>query len=144
MLWAVQDFRIRLPHTFILEGHNFGAGLTRLSFRDSGLTMHTCRLAGAEQRLQSTSMSGLINLLGELNAPEEGMKYTDSTVEYCSYPSILRQIRDRLKRRLPFQRAILRHHQEYDRISGLFFFDKKPIPETLVTNILDSYEILPL
>ena len=128
-LWAIQDFRILLPKRFILTGHNFGAGLTRISFIDSGLTMHLCRLAGAEQRLKTASMTTLLNLLGDLDIKEDEIMHMENSVNHCSYPSIFQQILSRLKRKPPFHWVILRHHPEHDRISGLFFFDKKPISE---------------
>ncbi len=143
-LWAVQDFQITLPKSFILSGHNFGAGLTRLSFTDSGLTMHLCRLAGAAERLRSSSMCDLINLLGDLNISEEELSISGDILSHSASPSILQQIRIRLKRKLPFHRVSLRHHPESDRLTGLFFFDKKPIPEDLNNTILNSYEICPL
>jgi hypothetical protein len=143
-LWAIQDFQILLPRSFTLSGHNFGAGLTRLSFIDSGLTMHLCRLAGASQRLQASSMLTLMNLLGDLNISEEDVQHLESEVRHCSYPSIFQQLRSRIKRKPPFHWVILRHHPEYDRLSGLFFFDKKPIPKKMISTILDSYEIFSL
>lgn len=143
-LWAIQDFQILLPKSFTLSGHNFGAGLTRLSFSASGLTMHLCRLAGASQRLQSSSMLTLMNLLGDLNIPEGDAQQWESEVRHFSTPSIFQQIRSRMKRKPPFHWVTLRHHPEHDRLSGLFFFDKKPIPAPLVTSILNSYEIFSL
>jgi hypothetical protein len=143
-LWAIQDFQILLPKSFTLSGHNFGAGLTRLSFIDSGLTLHLCRLAGASQRLQTSSMVTLMNLLGDLDIPEEEIQHLEASVSHCSYPSIFQQIRSRIKRKPPFHWVILRHHPEHDRLSGLFFFDKKPIPDKVALTILNSYEISPL
>ncbi len=143
-LWAIQDFRILLPKRFRMTGHNFGAGLTRISFVDSGLTMHLCRIAGAEHRLKTSSMTTLINLLGDLDIKEDEMTHLENSISHRSFPSIFQQIRSRLKRKPPFHSVILRHHPEHDRISGIFFFDKKPIPEELITSIVDSYEIFSL
>ena len=143
-LWSIQDFKILLPDNFILSGYNFGAGLTRLSFINSGMTMHLCRLAGASQRLEKESMLNLMNLLGDLEIGEEDAQYLKESVIHHSSPSIFQQIRSRVKRKAPFHHVILRHHPEYDRLSGLFFFDKKPIPETLSRSIIKSYEIFAL
>jgi hypothetical protein len=143
-LWAIQDFQLSLPKDFCLSGHNFGAGLTRLSFTNGSLTMHLCRLAGASERLRNASMLKLLNLLGDLEIPEEELNISGASISHNSSPSILQQIRIRMKRKLPFHRVSLRHHLESDRLSGLFLFDKKPIPATLDSSILDSYEINPL
>ena len=140
-LWAIQDFRVHVPKTFTLTGHNFGAGLSRISFIDSGLTMHLCRIAGAEQRLRNSSMTTLMNILGELEINEDEIIHQDNLSTHSSSPSIFQQIRSRLKRKPPFHLITLRHHPEYDRLTGLFFFDKKPIPEKQSTTILESYEI---
>jgi hypothetical protein len=142
--WAIQDFKILLPKNFVLTGHNFGAGLTRISFVDSGLTMHLCRLAGASQRLQESSMTTLINMLGDLDIKEDEILHQENSASHSSYPSIFQQIRSRLKRKSPFHWVSLRHHPEHDRLSGLFFFDKKPIPEKLIETISESYEIFSL
>lgn len=143
-LWTIQDFQIHLPKTFQLTGYNFGAGLTRISFAYSGLTMHLCRLAGASHQLQKTSMSKLLNVLGDIDIDEEQIQHKEDSVSHSSTPSIFHQIRCRLKRKLPFHRVTLRHHPEHDRLSGLFFFDKKPISSELTQTITESYEILPL
>lgn len=50
----------------------------------------------------------------------------------------------RLKRKAPFHWMILRHHPELDRLSGLFFFDKKPFSKKNISSILNSYELFPL
>lgn len=142
--WTVQDFQILVPESFVLNGHNFGAGLTRLSFTNSSLTMHLCRLAGASQRLQKSSLTTLMNLLGDLSIEENEVLQLENSVSHCSYPSIFQQIGSRVKRKAPFHWVILRHHPEYDRLSGLFFFDKKPIPEELIKSTLNSYEIFSL
>jgi len=142
--WAIQDFQISLPKRFNLIGHNFGAGLTRISYADSGLTMHICRLAGASHRLQESSLTTLMNLLGDIDIEENEILQQEFLVSHCSYPSIFQQLRSRLKRKPPFHWVTLRHHPEHDRLSGLFFFDKKPIPEELINTILDSYEIFSL
>ncbi len=144
ILWKIQDFQVSVPECFSLSGYNFGAGLTRLSFVHKGLTMHLCRLAGAGHRLQDSSLLKLLNLLGDLNISEDTARHRGYEVSHRSYPSITQQIRSRIRRESPFHWAILRHHPELDRISGLFFFDKKPISENLVSSMEKSYEIFPL
>ena len=140
-LWAVQDFQILIPESFTLIGHNFGAGLSRLSFRNSSLTLHVCRIAGASQRLKASSLITLMNLLGDIHINEEDVQHQENIVSHCASPSIFQQIRCRLKRKQPFHQATLRYHPEYDRLSGLFFFDRKPISKETSTRILNSYEI---
>ncbi len=140
-LWAIQDFQVHLPKSFTLTGYNFGAGLSRISFLDSGLTIHLCRIAGAEQRLRESSMVALMSLLGDVELKEDEIVQEENLITHSSSPSILQQIRSRLKRRPPFHIMTLRHHPEQDRLTGLFFFDKKPISNTLSSNILKSYEI---
>ena len=85
-----------------------------------------------------------MNLLGDLNVPEEEIQHLENSVRHSSSPSIFQQIRSRFKRKSPFHWTILRHHAEHDRLSGLFFFDKIPIPEEMISTILDSYEIFSL
>ncbi len=142
--WKIQDFQVLLPDTFEISGHNFGAGLTRLSFVHSGLTMHLCRMASASQRLKDSSLLNLMNLLGDIEVSQAKSQLQENEVSHRSYPSLLQQIRSRMKRKAPFHWVILRHHPELDRLSGLFFYDKKPIPETLVSVIENNYEISPL
>ena len=85
-----------------------------------------------------------MNLLGDLDIEENEVLQLENSVSHCSYPSIFQQIRSRIKRKPPFHWVSLRHHPEHDRLSGLFFFDKKPIPEELIATIMDSYEIFSL
>ncbi|HID69734.1 MAG TPA: hypothetical protein EYP35_04555 [Desulfobacterales bacterium] len=144
ILWSLQDFQVSLPASFKLGSYSFAAGLTRLTFTDKSLTMHLCRLASASQRLQNSTLTDLMTRLGDIMIPEEEILVEEHLVSHCSYPSITTQILSRFKRKSPFHYVVLRHHPEYDRLSGLFFFDKKPLPEELLTTILDSYEIFSL
>jgi len=144
ILWSLQDFRVFLPASFTLASHSFAAGLTRLTFTDRSLTMHLCRLASASQRMQKSTLTTLMTLLGDIVIPEEEILMTERSVSHCSYPSITTQILSRFKRKSPFHYVVLRHHPKFDRLSGLFFFDKKPLPEELLTTILNSYEIFSL
>ncbi len=143
-LWAIQDFRCLLPSTFTLSSYSFAAGLSRLSFADSELTMHLCRIAPAAQRLETASLAELMLLLGDTAAAEAEIIHRDQSVLYSRQPTIFSQIMIRLKRKLPFQWMILRHHQKEDRLSGLFFESKKPLPQKMIQTILESYEIIPL
>ena len=143
-LWSIQDFQVLLPESFQLSSHSFAAGLTRLSFIDSGLTMHLCRLASASQRLEAVPLTGLMNLLGDTSVPEEEIWQDTHVVSHSNQPSIFQQIMSRLKRKAPFHWMILRHHPELDRLSGLFFFDKKPFSEKKISSILNSYELFSL
>lgn len=143
-LWALQDFRLSLPASYQLSGYNFGAGLTRLSFQDGSLIAHICRLAPATQRLHSASMVDLLMVLGDVELEKDSIQQTEYIVSHSRHPPIYKQILDRIKRKMPFHEMILRHHPECDRLTGLFLFDKKPIPNTLVPSILDSYEIFPV
>ncbi|MEN8199785.1 MAG: hypothetical protein ABFR63_06885 [Thermodesulfobacteriota bacterium] len=142
-LWSIQDFRILLPHTLHLSSHSFAAGLSRLSFNDASLTMHLCRISSAAQRLEQTDLTDLMFTLGDITVPKEDVQRNGQSVSHSSQPSIFAQIVSRCKRKAPFHRMVLRHHPHYDRLSGLFFFDKKPIPDMMVSSILDSYELFP-
>ncbi len=143
-LWALQDFHLLLPASYQLSGYNFGAGLTRLSFTDNSLISHICRLAPASQRLQTSSMADLLMVLGDVEINTESIQQSEYMVSHSRHPPIHKQILDRFKRKMPFHEMILRHHPECDRLTGLFLFDKKPIPDTLAASILDSYEIFPV
>lgn len=142
-VWAIQDFRFSLKEHYHLDTYNFGAGLTRISFTHGSLILHICRLAPASQRLQSASLTQLLMVLGDVELNEQEMIQTERMVSHSKHPSIFKQILDRFKRKLPFHEMILRHHHQCDRLTGLFIFDKKPIPETIAKEILESYEIFP-
>lgn len=143
-LWALQDFRLSLPVNYRLSGYNFGAGLTRLSFEDGSLIAHICRLAPASQRLHTAGMTDLLMVLGDVTINKDAIQQSEHTVSHSRHPPIYKQVLDRTKRKMPFHEMILRHHPECDRLTGLFLFDKKPIPNTLVSTILNNYEIFPI
>ena len=143
-VWAIQDFRFLLPATYKLKSYNFGAGLTRISFTHGSLVLHICRLAPASQRLQSTDLSRLLMILGDVEIDKKEITETDSMVSHFRHPAIYKQILDRFKRKQPFHEMVLRHHRECDRLTGLFMLDKKPIPRNSAEDILNSYEIFPV
>jgi hypothetical protein len=142
-IWAIQDFRFSLSDKYQLDTYNFGAGLTRISFTHGSRILHICRLAPASQRLQSSKLAQLLMILGDVEIDEQEMLQTEAMISHSRHPSIFKQILDRFKRKLPFHEMFLRHHKECDRLTGLFIFDKKPIPKTCAREILDSYEIFP-
>lgn len=143
-MWAIQDFRFLLPEKYKLDSYNFGAGLTRISFTHGSLILHICRLAPASQRLQSTDLSRLLMILGDVEIEKEEISQTETMVSHSRHPAIYKQILDRFKRKLPFHEMVLRHHRECDRLTGLFMLDKKPIPNNSAEEILESYEIFPV
>jgi len=142
-VWAIQDFHFSLSDTYQLDTYNFGAGLTRISFTHGSRILHICRLAPASQRLQSSSLAQLLMILGDVEITEQEMVQTETMISHSRHPSIFKQILYRFKRKLPFHEMFLRHHKECDRLTGVFIFDKKPIPKTCAREILDSYEIFP-
>jgi hypothetical protein len=144
VVWAIQDFRFLVPERYKLESYNFGAGLTRISFTHKSLVLHLCRLAPASQRLQSTTLAHLLNILGDVEIAEKDITQTETMASHSNHPAIYKQILDRFKRKLPFHEMFLRHHRECDRLTGLFMLDKKPIPNNSAEEILDSYEIFPV
>ena len=144
MIWAIQDFRFLLPERYKLDTYNFGAGLTRISFTHGSLILHICRLAPASQRLQSTDLVQLLMILGDVEIAQKEVTQTETMASHSKHPAIYKQILDRFKRKLPFHEMVLRHHQECDRLTGLFMLDKKPIPSNSAEEILDSYEIFPV
>jgi hypothetical protein len=141
VLWAVQDFKLTLSDSYQLTGYNFGAGLTRLSFQKGTLILHICRLAPASQRLQKMDLAELLMVLGDIVVPKETITQTENLASHASHPPIYKQILSRMKRKLPFHEMQLRHHPEYDRLTGVFIFDKKPIPMESMPSILKHYEI---
>ncbi len=143
-IWAIQDFRFLLPEKYKLDTYNFGAGLTRISFTHGSLILHLCRLAPASQRLQDTDLARLLMILGDVEIKQEDITQTENMASHSKHPAIYKQILDRFKRKLPFHEMVLRHHQECDRLTGLFLLDKKPIPSNSTEEILDSYEIFPI
>lgn len=143
-VWAIQDFRFLLPTSYKLDSYNFGAGLTRISFTHGSLILHLCRLAPASQRLQSTDLSHLLMILGDVEIEKREITETDTMVSHSRHPAIYKQVLDRFKRKLPFHEMVLRHHRECDRLTGLFMLDKKPIPKNSAEDILNSYEIFPV
>ena len=103
--------------------------------------MHLCRLTSAEQRLREASLAEIMTALGDVSIKDEEIIREKYIVSHVSHPSMYKQILCRLRRNAPFHWMILRHHPEIDRLSGLFFFDKKPFPEQMTSSILDSYEL---
>ncbi len=143
-LWAIQDFQLQIPADFILDNYSFAAGLSRLSFSRAGTTLYVCRLAPAAERLQTASLAEIMLTLGDIPVDTAAVIHEDDSVCYQSQPTISQQILIRLKRKMPFHWMTLRHHRREDRLSGLFFEDKKPLPEKTIHAILASYDIIPL
>ena len=143
-VWAIQDIRFTLPKDCMLSSYTFNAGLTRITFSSGSRTLHLCRLAPASHRLQTADLGQLLTLLGDIPADTKDIVKDSKMAYHSSHPSIARQVLCRCKRKLPFHEMYLRHHQDCDRLTGLFILDKKPIPKTYGEHILNHYEIIRL
>ena len=143
-VWAIQDIRFTLPEKCALSSYTFDAGLTRITFSSGSRIIHLCRLAPASHRLQSADLGQLLIRLGDLPLEIENIEQDSKLASHSSHPSIFKQVLSRLKRKLPFHEMYLRHHQDCDRLTGLFILDKKPIPKTYAEHILNHYEIIQL
>ncbi len=140
-LWAMQDFRLVLSDQYHLGSYTFDAGLTRLTFQKGTLILHICRLAPASQRLQKIDLADLLTILGNITVAKKTITQNGQMASHTSHPPIYKQILSRMKRELPFHEMRLRHHPECDRLTGIFLFDKKPIPAEAAPSILNHYEI---
>ncbi len=99
-LWQFQDFSFKTPKNYTLTNYSFEAGLTRLSFSQSGLICHICRLAPADRRLEQQPLDEILKTL-------TGEKDFSISSAPCSCtirrnPPAWKQILYRLSRRKPF------------------------------------------
>ena len=141
-VWAIQDVRFILPGDCSLSSYTFEAGLTRITFSSGSRILHVCRLAPASHRLQSADLGQLLIILGDISVNRDDIVEHSEMASHSSHPSISKQLLSRFKRKLPFHEMYLRHHQDCDRLTGLFILDKKPIAKTYAEHILNNYEII--
>lgn len=138
-LWSALDFSFAVPKELQLKTFSVAAGFTRLTFEHGKRQLHLCRLAPASQRLKDTKLE---DILAKLVGAEDTIQKTDHQyTELYTTPSILIQIRRRLKRVKPFKYGRLWHDQETDRLVGFCLEDISPIPSTLVQHLYDNHEI---
>lgn len=140
-VWRMQDFSLVTPPSFTLTDYTFGAGLTRLSFRQADLILHTCRLASADERLTSQTLEEILLILADV-VEFDLTRNDDFTSQGYRRPSISRQIMLRLRREKPFVWAKLWHDSNSNRLLGVVLQSNRPIPDTTATTICESYEIV--
>ncbi|MGW8195790.1 MAG: hypothetical protein ACWGOX_16150 [Desulforhopalus sp.] len=140
-LWRIQDFSLCTPTSFSLTDYTFGAGLTRLSFSQGGLFLHTCRLAPADGRLNQQSLEGILLAL----AGTSELEVTSNDTNLCHgfrSPSLGRQLFFRMRREKPFLWAKIWHDKVKNRLLAVLLASTRPIPEKTAATICKHYEIV--
>ena len=126
----------------MLQDYTFGAGLTRLSFCSSDLSLQTCTLGPADSRL---SQQPLVEILNTLSGCSDMQIVTGEDGSFCEgsrSPSISKQIFFRLRREKPFIRSKIWHDTEGNRLLALVVSSNRPIPQTITDKICSRYEIV--
>lgn len=141
-LLSIQDFTLQLPESKTsMQSYKFQPGLSRIHLNSGDNSVHICRLASANKRLQNQSLQELLQTLCGIDdlliEGNEELYYTHRS------PSIMQQIVLRMKRKKPFVRAAIRHIKDKDRLLTLLMESKKPIDQQHFDNIWNSYDILP-
>jgi hypothetical protein len=142
-LWRVQDFSLTTPADFVLRSYTFAAGLTRLSLTSSIQQLDTCRLASADQRLARQTLPAILQTLAGAEDLQVSSDGQGTRCDGIRSPTILGQIRLRLRRIQPFIRARIRHDLETNRLLALVLGSKRPIPQSDLDTLDRAYETLP-
>lgn len=142
-LWRVQDFSLTTPADFALRSYTFAAGLTRLSLTSSIQQLDTCRLASADQRLARQTLPAILQTLAGAEDLQVSSDGQGTRCDGIRSPTILGQIRLRLRRVKPFVWARIRHDPQTNRLLALVLGSKRPIPQSDLDTLDHAYEILP-
>lgn len=142
-LWRVQDFSLTTPADFTLRNYTFAAGLTRLSLTSAIQQLDTCRLAGADQRLARQTLPAILQTLAGAEDLQVSSDGQGTRCDGFRSPTILGQIRLRLRRVQPFIRARIRHYPETNRLLALVLGSKRPIASNDLDTLDRAYETLP-
>lgn len=140
-LWRVQDLSLITPPSFVLTDYTFGAGLTRLSFSNRDLLLHTCRIAAADDRLSNQTLQDILLTLANVEELDIFLS-DDSVCQGYRQPSIPRQILFRMRREQPFVWAKIWHDSNRNRLLAVVFLANRPIPEETAAMICEHYEIV--
>ncbi len=141
-LWSVQDFKLSVPSSFQFVDYTFAPGLTRLAFQNRNMNLQICRLAPALERLASHPLKSILAALqGDVDAGEV-IQDEPMLLETCSYPTLIQQLRMRLKRNKPFQWGRIWHVEEHNRILALTAESIRPFELDTVHEICSQYEII--
>lgn len=139
-LWQLQDFKLITPSSFKLKDFTFGAGLTRISFKNGEQLLHTCRLAQADSRLAHQQLGKiLISLTG---TPDLDLTTDGNSCHGQRSPNITKQILLRLKREKPFHTAKIWHDGAANRLLTVALSSNRPISQQTLDSICRDYEIV--
>lgn len=141
-LWRVQDISLQISNDFQLTDYTFAAGLTRLSFQNSHLTLHSCKLGPADKRLGNQSLPEILKTLvgtDELHFIPDQSGHSQTALRS---PPIWQQVRYRLRRQQPFIHAKIYHDVVHNRLLAVVLLSNRPIAEKIAENIYQNYEII--
>lgn len=138
--WAVQDFSFTLPESYSLESFSFTMGFTRISFLEKKNSLHLCRMIPASTHLEASSLEHLLRKLAGHESTKMSINTTRNYVELWSEPSLLRQLRIRMKRHKPFVYGRLWHHQASDKLLGFTIEGIAPASTSMIEQIYNDHE----
>lgn len=142
-LWSIQDFQFEVPKEFQFQHQVFKAGFSSISFSHKKLSARFCRLAPADKRLVEQSIEQLLATMLDITLPDNGYSLDQHT--YCCWnnPTLLYQIRCRLRRKKPFYWGMVRYLPSVNRIVVLAVEATHPLPQEELQSLFDRYEIIP-
>ncbi len=144
LIWAVQDFRVKLPRTMRLESSHFTAGLTQLVFVENKTLFRLCRLAPATDKLRGTDLLGVLTTLhDEFSHPLCSSSTGENNANCWLTPPLTKQILLRLKRKKSFCRGRIIHDELHNRLLAVTAESNHPVTEESIQAIFESYEIIP-
>ncbi len=142
-VWSIQDLRIIIPKSHLLQNYNLAPGLTRLTFSSPGNLLHICRIAPARERLKKQKLTVILKTLLNKQIIENYTVKKEHTIEIQHHPTIFSQIIIRLRRQKPFCWARLWHNVERDRLQGVIMESIRPIDTEILQEVCENYAILP-
>ncbi len=142
ILWSLQDFQLKLPSNYSLIDSSFAPGLTRISFRNRYIVLHTCKLGPADVRLNSQPLEEILRSLTDISdLPIQFGEDNNSCMGHRA-PAIGRQLIFRFKRLKPFIQAEIHHDTVNNRLLAIVLESLRPIPPETSESIYNNYEII--
>lgn len=141
--WTIQDFTIHIPAAYSFSHYIMKPGTTILHYRRVKQCLSIVRLTSARERMKNSTLSDLLgNLVDGKNLCIK--EFSPNKVFLYHTPSLLHQLYERLRKRLPFIIASLQYDTTHDRLLGIISRDIAPLDFDEFTALEESYEIFPV
>ena len=139
--WAIEDFAFTISRDYRLQSFSFSLGLAQVHFQNRSARLSFCRLTQAQNHLEKCNLEELFTTFHQ-NKGAVLKSVDNSTLVLEVNPTVGRQLIAFLLRKRCYRWGTFTHHQDLDKITGIYIESRKYLDKQQLAFIEQQYGIV--